>query len=68
MQNNCKYIDPEYVYTDPETFLRLLALERNLILNLNPPDNADIYERYMSGTIRGDVEELSMLILELITA
>jgi cell filamentation protein len=49
-------------------FLRLLALERDLILNLNPPDNADIYERYMSGTIRGDVEELSMLILELITA
>jgi cell filamentation protein len=47
-------------------FLRLLALEKGLSLNLNPPDNADIYERYMSGTIDGDVEKLSQLILELI--
>ncbi len=47
-------------------FLRLLALEKNLELNLNPPDSEDIYERYMSGTINGDVEKLSNLILELI--
>jgi len=32
-------------------FLRLLAMEKGLDLNLNPPDNVDVYERYMSGTI-----------------
>jgi cell filamentation protein len=47
-------------------FLRTLALENGLILNLNPPDNADIYERYMSGTIESDVEGLAGLILELL--
>jgi cell filamentation protein len=47
-------------------FLRLLALEKGLLLNLNPPDNTDVYERYMSGTIQGDIEKLSLLILELI--
>ncbi|WP_197684910.1 Fic family protein [Proteiniphilum saccharofermentans] len=26
-------------------FLRTLALEKRLILNLNPPDNRDIYNR-----------------------
>lgn len=46
-------------------FLRLLALEKGLKLNLNPPDNFDVYERYMSGTIDGDVEKLSNLIFEL---
>ncbi|MFA7446136.1 MAG: Fic family protein [Flavobacteriaceae bacterium] len=47
-------------------FLRLLALEKGLILNLNPPDNIDVYNRYMSGTIDGNVEKLSELIFELI--
>jgi cell filamentation protein len=47
-------------------FLRLLALEKGLALNLNPPDNADIYERYMEGTINGDVEILTKLIEELL--
>ena len=47
-------------------FLRLLALEKGLSLNLNPPDNVDIYERYMSGTINGDVEKLAALILEIV--
>jgi cell filamentation protein len=47
-------------------FLRLLALEKGLTLNLNPPDNMDIYSRYMSGTINGDIETLQALILELI--
>jgi cell filamentation protein len=47
-------------------FLRLLSLEKGLSLNLNPPDNIGTYERYMSGTINGDVEKLSLLILELI--
>ena len=43
-------------------FLRLLALEKGWILNLNPPDNADVYEKYMSGTINSDVDTLARLI------
>jgi len=46
-------------------FLRLLALEKGLILNLNPPDNKSVYERYMKGTIESDVKTLTVLILEL---
>lgn len=37
-------------------FIRILALEKGYALNLNPPDNKDVYERYMSGTIEGDIE------------
>ena len=47
-------------------FLRLLALEKDLTLNLNPPDDQSIYERYMSGTIESDVNTLAELIFELI--
>jgi cell filamentation protein len=47
-------------------FMRLLALEKGLNLNLNPPDNADVYEQYMQGTINSDVNQLTKLILELI--
>lgn len=47
-------------------FLRLLAMEKGLSLNLNPPDNVDVYERYMSGTINGDVEQLASLILGIV--
>jgi cell filamentation protein len=47
-------------------FLRMLALEKGLILNLNPPDNKSVYERYMYGTINSDVKTLTELILELI--
>ena len=47
-------------------FLRILALEKNLILNLTPPDNKSIYERYMKGTIESDVNTLAELIFELI--
>lgn len=43
-----------------------LALEKDLDLNLNPPDDVDIYERYMSGTINGNVKLLSELILDII--
>jgi cell filamentation protein len=46
-------------------FIRTLALEKRYTLNLNPPDNLDVYERYMSGTIEGDIEKLTELILEL---
>ncbi|MDR1740163.1 MAG: Fic family protein [Bacteroidales bacterium] len=45
-------------------FLRVLALEKGFMLNLNPPDNPAIYEYYMSGTINGDVEKLSAMIFE----
>ena len=48
-------------------FLRILALERGLLLNLNPPDKSEIFEQYMSGTINGDVEKLSKLIFDLIS-
>ena len=47
-------------------FLRLLALDKNLILNLNPPDNKNIYDRYMRGTINSDIKALKELILGLI--
>ena len=47
-------------------FIRLLALEKGLILNLNPADNKNVYERYMYATINSDVNALSQLILELI--
>lgn len=47
-------------------FLRSLALEKGLSLNLNPPDNADVFERYMAGTIDGNVEQLATLLLEII--
>ena len=47
-------------------FLRLLALEKGLTLNLTPPDNRSIYERYMKGTIESDVQTLTELIFELI--
>lgn len=46
-------------------FIRVLALEKGYTLNLNPPDNLDVYERYMSGTIEGDIEKLTTLIFEL---
>ena len=47
-------------------FLRILALEKGLRLNLNPPDNKSIYDQYMQGTINSDVKTLTKLILELI--
>jgi cell filamentation protein len=48
-------------------FIRLLAFEKNIILNLNPPDDNSIYERYMQGTINSDVKLLSELLFELIS-
>jgi cell filamentation protein len=47
-------------------FLRLLALEKGLTLNLNPADNKNVYDQYMQGTINSDVKILSKLIFELI--
>jgi cell filamentation protein len=48
-------------------FIRTLALEKGLMLNLNPPDNTEVYENYMTGTIEGNVEKLSNLILNLLS-
>ena len=47
-------------------FLRMLALEKGLIINLNPPDNKSVYDHYMQGTINSDIKTLTELILELI--
>ena len=47
-------------------FMRTLALEKRLSLNLNPPDNPKVYERYMTGTIEGNVEILTSLIFDLL--
>ena len=47
-------------------FLRLLALEKGLKINLNPPDNKNVYDQYMQGTINSDVKTLTKLILDLI--
>ena len=49
-------------------FLRLLAVEKGLTLNLNPPDKKYVYDQYMQGTINSDVKTLTKLILELIEA
>lgn len=43
-----------------------MALDKRLLLNLNPPDDQSVYERYMQGAINGDVALLSDLIFELI--
>lgn len=48
-------------------FLRLLALEKGLVLNLNPINNQNIYKRYMKGTIHSNVDKLTDLIYELIS-
>ncbi|MEC4004036.1 Fic family protein [Flavobacterium sp. SUN052] len=45
-------------------FLRLLALEKGMQLNLNPPDNKNVYQRYMHGTINSDTDTLYKLLLE----
>jgi cell filamentation protein len=45
-------------------FLRILALEKDLTLNLNPPDNKSIYDQYMQGTINSDINALIELIFK----
>lgn len=47
-------------------FIRLLALQKGYVLDLNPLDNQSVYDRYMSGTVGGDVEQLADLINELL--
>ncbi|MDR1045641.1 MAG: Fic family protein [Candidatus Adiutrix sp.] len=45
-------------------FLRLLAKEKGWTLNLTPPDDTEVYERYMTGTVNADVDALATLISE----
>ena len=55
-----------YHYEDPHC--ADIDSQSGLTLQLNPPDNKGVYERYMAGTVEGDVDTLTALILELITA
>jgi hypothetical protein len=41
-----------------------MASEKGMFLNLTPPDSEEVYERYMTGTIAGDVDALAKLIFE----
>lgn len=45
-------------------FIRTLAFQKGYFLNLNPPNNKFIYDRYMKGTIESDVPLLTALIFE----
>lgn len=64
--DNLNYLHPfrEGNRRTQREFLRLLAAEKGLTLNLNPPDKRDIYEKYMKGTIESDVSTLTELIFE----
>jgi cell filamentation protein len=48
-------------------FIRTLAFQKGYFLNLNPPNNKFIYDRYMKGTIESDVPLLTALIFEELT-
>jgi cell filamentation protein len=45
-------------------FIRTLAFQKGYLLNLNPPNNKSIYNRYMKGTIESDVNILQEIISE----
>lgn len=47
-------------------FLRVLALKKGFVLNLNPADDINVYKRYMKGAVNSDVAILTSLIYELI--
>lgn len=46
-------------------FIRLLALEKEFLLNLNPPDKK-VFDLYMLGTVNSDIKILTDLIFELL--
>ncbi|HRE59206.1 MAG TPA: Fic family protein [Candidatus Kapabacteria bacterium] len=66
--DNVNYVHPfrEGNGRTQREFLRLLALDKSLTLNLNPPNNKSVYERYMKGTIESDITTLTELVFELI--
>lgn len=47
-------------------FIRILAYQKGYALDLNPLDNHAVYERYMTDTINGNVQDLATLIYEFI--
>jgi len=47
-------------------FIRLLAMEKGWRLNLNPPDNIEVYRRYMNGTVNGDIKALAELLSDIL--
>ena len=65
--DNVNYLHPfrEGNGRSQREFLRLLAKEKGLTLNLNPPDNKIVYEKYMKGTVESDLNTLTELIFEL---
>lgn len=46
-------------------FIRMLAHQKGYMLDLNPMDNHTVYERYMTGTITGNLQDLTILIYDL---
>jgi cell filamentation protein len=46
-------------------FIRMLALEKGFAIDLNPPNETAVYEKYMTGTIDGDIVKLTELFLDL---
>ncbi|MDR1323547.1 MAG: Fic family protein [Candidatus Margulisbacteria bacterium] len=64
--DNINYLHPfrEGTGRVQREFLRVLAMEKSITLNLNPPDNLKIYKQYMRGTIEGNVKQLTTLILD----
>ena len=66
--DNINYLHPFRVGNGraQREFLRLLALEKGLTLNLNPADNSSVYENYMTGTINSEINRLTNLIFELL--
>lgn len=47
-------------------FIRTLAFQKGYFLNLNPPNNKNVYDQYMQGTIESNVQLLEELIHELL--
>ena len=47
-------------------FIRELAIQKGYSLDLNPMDDARVYERYMHGTTFGEVDALCDLIFEIL--
>jgi cell filamentation protein len=45
-------------------FLYHLAKNKNYKLKLNPPDNPEIYQKYMEGTSQGNINLLTTLIFD----
>ena len=61
MRNKYEYLDPDYTYADRKT-----GILYNLAGFSNGQD-MEFFERYMDGTINGDIYKLSILIYELVS-